>query len=113
MTSYPSLDELKTYALTDAAYDLSWELLDTDPSARAELEDACSNASDIREKLERIYTRICNGELPDGAPEELTGPEVQFRAAQILAEALIECYCLLDVWDRYQLVRSITELDQE
>lgn len=107
MTPYPTLEEIHTIAKHES-YDLDWEVLDSDPSACEDIEAAGKHAMRIRKSLERIYTRICGNEYPDEMREEHRLPARQEQAVAMMANALIDCYVLLDVWERFQLIRSIT-----
>lgn len=106
---YPSLADLHQIADTDPL-EIHWEALETIPDAKAELEYVFEDVLGKIEWMERVYSRIITGDLPDGISEAMSSSAVVDEAVRMLAEELIYAYQLQNLKTCYDLIESITAI---
>ena len=106
-----NLADIKRYAQSTAAQDLQvqWEMLDSDPSYREDFERVLTECERLVPEIEQLYVRLQDRKniFDDTVPTQIS-PEEREEFLERLEDELFASYQVLDLWERYKLVSSIT-----
>lgn len=111
----PSLKEIREEALAAATgIEIGWEMISTDPMYRADFEATLTACAELVPDVERLYIKLVRGEnvLEDGEETAISYADREMYLDK-LEEELFASYQVLDLWDRYRLIESITTLDKQ
>lgn len=91
---------------------IDWEQLDSNPAYVQDMETVLQRAVKFLPQLETLYNKVSQGKsaLFDGEESALTY-EMREEYLVVLEQELFAAYQLKDVYERFTLIRSITELD--
>ena len=113
--SRPTLQEIKQEALyASQEISIMWEKLDTDPLYRSDFENILKQCAALIPDIERLYNKLVRGEnvLEDGMDTMISEDDREVFLDR-LEDELMASYQVLDLWNRYQLIESITTLDKQ
>lgn len=108
------LDEIKRQA-QDAAktLEIQWDNLERDPSERAYFERVLSDSVKVLPDIEYAYTHVRDGKSVVNPNESSSiSYEDRERFMTMLEDRLFEVYQIADLWERYTLIKSITEISK-
>lgn len=90
---------------------IQWDMLEQDPQYVVEFERVLSRANQLLPDLETLYQTIQEGKSVL-SPDEDTPLTFEQKETylHLLEEELLAGYELQEVWERYQLIKSITEM---
>lgn len=107
-----NLADIKRYAQSTAAQDLQvqWEMLDSDPTYRADFERILTECERLVPEIEQLYVRLQTRKniFTENEETNITEEERQMFLER-LEDELFASYQVLDLWERYKLIESITE----
>ena len=110
-----TLAEIKQEArLAAGDLEVAWEKLDSDPSYKADFERILADCEKLVPEIEKLYLRlqdrknVFNGDVDT----QITYAERE-QFMDRLEDELFAAYQVLDLWERYSLVKNITALDNE
>ena len=108
-----NLADIKRYAQSTAAEDLQvqWEMLDSDPSYREDFERILAECERLVPEIEQLYVRLQDRKnifFPEQDTTITEDEREQFL--ERLENELFASYQVLDLWDRYRLIQSITDI---
>jgi hypothetical protein len=106
------LAEIRHHAKQAAtSIEIDWDFLESDPKARDTFESILKRAVEMIVNMENLHTKIVEGQsvLFDGEESSLTH-EMREEYLGLIEEELFDGYQLQDVYERYTLICSITEL---
>jgi len=110
-----TLAELKQEArLAAGDLEVQWEMLDSDPSYREDFERILAECERLVPEIEQLYIRLQDRKnifFPD--QETTITFEEREQFLDRLEDELFASYQVMDLWERYKLVTSITALDNE
>jgi hypothetical protein len=91
--------------------EIQWDMLEQDPQYVADFEQTLRRAALFLPDLETLYQTIQSGKSVL-SPDEDTPLTFEQKEAylHLLEEELLAGYELREVWERYQLIKSITEM---
>ena len=111
----PSLKEIREEALAAAnGIEIGWEMIHSDPAYRSDFEATLTTCAELVPDIERLYIKLIRREsvLEDGVETEISYADREMFL-DTLEEELFASYQILDLWDRYRLIESITTLDKQ
>jgi hypothetical protein len=91
--------------------EIDWDFLESDPRARQTFESILKRAVEMIVSMENLHSKMIEGQsvLFDGEDSPLTY-EMREEYLALVEEELFAAYQVQDVYERYTLIRSITEL---
>lgn len=91
--------------------EIDWDFLESDPRARETFEGILQRAVEMIVSMENLHSKMVEGQsvLFDGEESSLTY-EMREEYLALVEEELFAAYQVQDVYERYNLIRSITEL---
>lgn len=107
------LNDIKKLA-REAAGDIQiqWDTLESDPKYIRDFERVLQESQRMIPDLEQVYTYLREGKNVTNPDESTTiSYEDRERYMQIFEEQLFAGYQLQDLWERYTLIKSITEME--
>jgi hypothetical protein len=111
----PTLQEIRKEAL-DASNEIAiaWETLSSDPLYRSDFERTLTACEELVPDIEQLYVKLVRGEnvLEDGEETAISYADREMFLDK-LEDELYASYQVLDLWNRYQLIESITTLDKQ
>jgi hypothetical protein len=110
-----TLAELKQEArLAAVDLEVQWEKLDSDPSYREDFERILAECERLVPEIEQLYIRLQDRKNIFFPDQETT---ITYEERELfldrLEDELFASYQVMDLWERYQLVKNITALDNE
>jgi len=107
------LSDIKKLALSDDPIEMNWEMFDDNPDRQREFELIMTRAITFLDDLEYLHKRISSGEsvVFEDAPSSLSYPQKE-KYLSLIETELYVAYQLQDLFERYNLIQSITELDK-
>lgn len=104
------IEKMAVHAASDMHID--WDRLEMDPSYMKDFESTLKRATKLLPDMEILHTKLSNGESAvfDGQESSLPYDQRE-HYIELLEEELYAGYQLKDLYDRFILIRSITELD--
>lgn len=111
----PTLKDIRQEALAAAnEIEIAWEMLSTDPLYRSDFERTLTACEELVPDIEQLYIKLVRGEnvLEDGAATTISYQDREMFLDR-LEDELYASYQVLDLWNRYQLIESITTLDKQ
>lgn len=91
--------------------EIDWDFIDSNELYRETFENILKRAVDMLVGMENLHSKMVEGKsvLFDGEESSLTY-EMREEYLALLEEELFAAYQIQDVYERYNLIRSITEL---
>lgn len=111
----PTLQEIRKEALHAAnEITIAWEMLSSDPLYRSDFERTLTACEELVPDIEQLYVKLVRGEnvLEDGEETAISYKDREMYLDK-LEDELFASYQVLDLWNRYQLIESITTLDKQ
>lgn len=111
----PTLQEIRKEALGAAnEIEIAWEMLHKDPLYRSDFERVLQTCEELVPDIEQLYVKLVRGEnvLEDGEETSISYKDREMYLDK-LEDELFASYQVLDLWNRYQLIESITTLDKQ
>ena len=108
-----TLAEIKQEArLAAGDLEVVWEKIDSDPMYKADFERILADCERLVPEIESLYLKLQAREHIFSEDETTTiSPQERDVFMDRLEDELFASYQVLDLWDRYKLVKSITALD--
>lgn len=109
-----TLKELRQEALAVGGdIEVAWEKLDEDPEYRADFEQILASVQQMLPEIEALYEKLVKGEHIFNAEEPTRiGYADREMFLDKLEDELFASYQIMDLWNRYQLIESLTSLDK-
>ena len=108
-----TLKELRMEARAQAGdIEVAWEKLDEDPAYRNDFERILTQVEHMLPEMEKLYEKLIKGEniSDEGLPTSISDDE-RMMFLDRLEEELFASYQVMDLWERYTLIQTITALD--
>ena len=110
-----TVDEIRADAVQAAhQYEIKWDAMMTDAIYRANFVATLSMARDMQETLVSLYTKLSSNKsvIVEDAASPLPYDEQETYRMET-AEALYENMFLCEIYNKYELIESITALDKQ
>jgi hypothetical protein len=106
------LAEIRQHAKQAATdIEIDWDFLESSPMARETFESILQRAVEMIVNMENLHSKMIEGQsvLFEGEESALTY-EMREEYLTLVEQELFTAYQVQDVYERYTLIRSITEL---
>lgn len=107
------LNDIKKMALESAKnLEIQWDVLESDPLYTKQFERVLQESQVMMPDLEQVYMHLREGKSVLN-PDETSSISYEEREKymQIFEDQLFAGYQLQDLWERYTLIKSITEME--
>lgn len=108
-----TLKELRSEARAAAGdIEVAWEKLDSDQEYRDDFETILSQVEQLLPEMEKLYEKLVKGEhiFFEGEDTRIGYADREMFLDK-LEEELFASYQVMDLWERYSIIQSITALD--
>lgn len=109
------LADIKKLALEEASkLQIQWDMIESDPMQRMYFEEMLEQSARMLPDLEYVYTRMKEGKSVVFSDEPTSLPyEDREKYMMLFEDQLFSGYQLLDLLERYNLIKSITEITKD
>jgi hypothetical protein len=103
-----TLTELKTYAVANVGYQLNWELMDSNPEYRGEIERAIRKGAELQAELEPLYMKLTASDMVKLPTVDayMSQDELTYYR-EVVRQELAACYRLEVLASTYRAINDI------